>query len=97
MPQWRRRNGREEAASCLAATASSITEQIIASWTVERSPRAFLERHAGGAHFSQLPRPAREDALRALGAWAQTEFGTLDAVFLETHRFEMRIFRFAGG
>src|SRR4051794_29187714 len=97
MPQSRRRNGREEAASYLAATASSATEQIIASWTVERSPRAFLERHAGGARFSQLPRPAREDALRALGAWAQTEFGTLDAVFLETHRFEMRMFQFAGG
>jgi ubiquinone/menaquinone biosynthesis C-methylase UbiE len=97
MPQSRRRNGREEAASYLAATASSTTEQIIASWTVERSPRAFLERHAGGARFSRLPRPAREDALRALGAWAQTEFGTLDAIFLETHRFEMRMFRFAGG
>jgi ubiquinone/menaquinone biosynthesis C-methylase UbiE len=96
MPQSQRRNGREKATSYLAAVASSTTEQIIASWTVERSPRAFLERHAGGARFSQLPRPAREDALRALGAWAETEFGTLDAVFLETHRFEMRTFRFAG-
>lgn len=91
-----RRSGREEITSYLAALASSTTEQTVASWTVERSPRAFLERHAGGARFSQLPRPAREDALQALGAWAKTEFGTLDAAFPETHRFEMRIFRFAG-
>jgi ubiquinone/menaquinone biosynthesis C-methylase UbiE len=97
MPQSRRRSGREEAASYLAATASSTTKQIIASWTVERSPRAFLERHSGGARFSQLPRPAREDALRALGAWAETEFGTLDTAFLETHRFEMRMFQFTEG
>jgi len=96
IPQARRRNGREDATSYLAATASTTTEQIIASWTAERSPRAFLKRHAGGARFTQLARCAREDALRALGTWAQTEFGTLDAVFLETHRFEMRIFRFAG-
>ena len=96
MPQSQRRNGREEAISYLAAIASSTTEQMIASWIVERSPRAFLERHAGGARFSQLPRPAREDALRALGVWAETEFGRLDAAFLETHRFEMRTFRFVG-
>lgn len=95
--QPRRRDGQEEAASCLAALAATVTERIVARWTVERSPRAFLERHARGARFGQLPAVVREDVLRALASWAQTEFGTLDAVFPETHRFTMRIFRFAEG
>jgi ubiquinone/menaquinone biosynthesis C-methylase UbiE len=97
IPQSRRHNGRAEAEAYLASIASITTEQNVTSWTVERSPRAFLERHAKGARFSQLPQTAREDALCTLGAWAQSEFGTLDAAFLETHRFEMRVFRFVEG
>jgi hypothetical protein len=81
----------------LAAAASVTTELRVANWSVERSPRAFLNRHAGGARFSRLPRAVGEDALRALGEWAQTEFGTLEAGFAETHCFDMRLFRFAGG
>jgi hypothetical protein len=38
----------------------------------------------------------REDALRTLAAWAQTQFGGLDAMFSEAHRFELRVFRFSG-
>ena len=90
-------NRREDAIRYLAAAACTVTELTVASWRVEHSPRAFLDRHAGGARFSRLPRAAREDALRALGDWARTEFGSLDAGFAETHRFEMRLFRFAQG
>ena len=68
-----------------------------ATWRAERTPRAFLDRHAGGVRFSRLPRPPREDALRVLAAWAQSEFGTLDARFTEIHRFEMQLFSFAEG
>ena len=89
--------GREEAVRYLAAAASATTKLTVANWSVERSPRAFLDRHAGGARFSRLPRAVGEDALRALGEWAQTEFGTLEAGFAETHCFDMRLFRFARG
>jgi SAM-dependent methyltransferase len=92
-----RRNTREDAALYLAAIASTDTQHVATSWTAGRSPRMFLNRHAGGARFSRLPRAAREDALRVLAAWAQTQFGDLDATFPETHRFEMRLFRFSGG
>lgn len=92
-----RKNGREDAAQWLAASASATREIVAANWGAERSPRAFLDRHAGGVRFSRLPRPAREDAMRALAAWAQTQFGSLDAKFAETHRFEMQLFSFAQG
>jgi ubiquinone/menaquinone biosynthesis C-methylase UbiE len=96
-PRARRRNAYDDAASYLASTARATTRLVAASWSVERSPRAFLERHARGARFSRLPLAVREGALRALADWAETEFGTLDAVFPETQRFEMQLFRFVEG
>jgi ubiquinone/menaquinone biosynthesis C-methylase UbiE len=92
-----RKNRRKYAAQYLAASASATTELVAATWSVERSPRRFLHRHAGAARFSRLPRAVREDALRALADWAQVKFGTLDARFVETHRFEMQLFKFARG
>jgi ubiquinone/menaquinone biosynthesis C-methylase UbiE len=92
-----RQNRREDAARYLAAVASETNEVIAATWLAERSPGAFLDRHAGGVRFSRLPQAAREDALRALRAWAQSEFGSLDKKFTETYRFEMQLFSFAGG
>jgi SAM-dependent methyltransferase len=88
-------NRREEAARYLAVTASTTAEIVAASWRAARTPRMFLDRHAGGARFSRLPLAVREEALGALAGWAEAQFGTLDAVFAETHRFEMQIFRFA--
>lgn len=90
-------NRREAAAHHLAAAAASTTLVTAATWRVERSPRAFLERHAGGARFSRLPRKPREEALHALAGWAQAQFGSLDTVFIETHRFEMELFRLGEG
>lgn len=91
-----RQNTREDAERHLTAIARSASHLVGASWRAERSPRAFLDRHATAAPFSQLPRGHREDALRTLAVWAQTEFGGLDATFPETHRFELRVFRFSG-
>jgi ubiquinone/menaquinone biosynthesis C-methylase UbiE len=91
------RNRREDAAQHLAAAAASKTFVTAATWRVERSPRAFLERHAGGARFSRLPRKPREEALQALAGWAEAQFGSLDTVFFETHRFEMELFRLGEG
>jgi ubiquinone/menaquinone biosynthesis C-methylase UbiE len=87
---------REDAERYLTAIASAASRLVGAIWLAERSPRAFLDRHATAAPFSQLPRALREDALHTLAAWAQTQFGGLDAMFSETHRFEMRVFRFSG-
>ncbi len=91
-----RQNAREEAERYLTSKASAASHLVGAIWRAERSPRAFLDRHATAARFSQLPRATREDALRTLAAWAQTQFGGLDTMFPETHRFEMRVFRFSG-
>jgi ubiquinone/menaquinone biosynthesis C-methylase UbiE len=91
-----RQNTREDAERYLTSIASAASHLVGAIWRAERSPRAFLDRHATAAPFSQLPRAPREDALRTLAAWAQTQFGGLDAMFSETHRFEMRVFRFSG-
>jgi hypothetical protein len=94
MPRQPRENGRQRAVEHLAASASAMTELVTASWVSERSPRQFLDRHAGGARFSQLPLAVRVDALRALGTWAEKRFGSLDGTFFEAHRFEMQLFRF---
>ena len=96
MTRNRRRSGRAEAAQYLAATASATTELVAASWRTKRSPRAFLDRHAGGVRFSRLPLTVRNDALRALARWAEAQFGSLDAKIAETHRFEIQLFRFEG-
>jgi ubiquinone/menaquinone biosynthesis C-methylase UbiE len=92
----KRQNTREDAERYLTSIPCATSHLVTASWRAERSPRAFLDRHATAAPFSQLPRAPRADALRMLAAWAQTQFGGLDANLPETHRFEMRVFRFSG-
>jgi ubiquinone/menaquinone biosynthesis C-methylase UbiE len=89
-----RKNGRQRAAQYLAAAASATTETVVASWVAQRSPRQFLERHAGGARFSRIPHAIRDHALPDLAHWALTQFGSLDTPFSETHRFEMQLFEF---
>jgi ubiquinone/menaquinone biosynthesis C-methylase UbiE len=96
MPQ-RRKNVREEAERELAADAAATAEVIAARWNAERTPRGFLDRHATGAQFAQAAPALRTQALRALADWAAAEFGSLDARFTETQRFELRVFTFAQG
>jgi ubiquinone/menaquinone biosynthesis C-methylase UbiE len=91
-----RQNGRQETERYLAARASATDELVAANWQRTRTPRMFIERHAGGARFSRLPLPVREDALRDLAGWADREFGRVVADFQETHTFEMGVYRFAG-
>lgn len=97
MPCTLRKNGRKNAAQHLAATATATTNLVPARWSVERSIRQFLERHADGARFSRLPVKVREEALAELAEWAKGQFGSLDAAFIEAHRFEMQLFRFGEG
>ena len=89
-----RHNTREQAELRLEEMACAVTQIEAARWQTDRGPRAFLDRHAGGARFSQLPPAVRDDALRQLAAWAVEQYGSLDARFTETHRFTLRIFTF---
>jgi ubiquinone/menaquinone biosynthesis C-methylase UbiE len=88
-------NAREQAERHLAATASATAQIEAARWNATRTPRGFIDRHAAGTRFSRLPFKLRADALRRLGDWAVAQFGSLDAGFAETHRFELRLYRFA--
>lgn len=88
-------NTRNAAERRLEELASSTTQTIAAQWPATRTPRDFLDRHAGGARFSQLPQVLRDNALRALAHWAVGQFGGLDASFSETHCFELCTYRFA--
>jgi SAM-dependent methyltransferase len=92
-----RPNTREAAEQYLTAIASTTSHHVAAVWGAECSPRAFLDRHTGGARFLQLSQAVREDVIHALTLWAQTQFGGLDEMFLETYRFEMRVFKFSRG
>jgi hypothetical protein len=68
-----------------------------ATWTSERTPRAFVERRATGAQFSVLPAPVKDIAMLRLREWAVGAFGSLDAVFVEPFRFDLMIGRFQAG
>lgn len=87
-------NTRSEVEGTLAAEATAASRVIGATWTCERTPRGFIERHRNGARFSALPAPIKEDALRELASWATATFGSLDATFTESHLFELQIFKF---
>jgi SAM-dependent methyltransferase len=79
----------DEARRWLAAQARDTTELVAARWESRRGPRDFLARHATGARFAALPAAIRDEALRRLAEWAPLAFGSLDAVFLESHAFEL--------
>lgn len=89
-----RTNTRSEVERALAAEATAASRVIAATWTSERTPRGFIERHRNGARFSALPAPIKEDALSELASWAAATFGSLDATFTESHLFELQIFKF---
>jgi ubiquinone/menaquinone biosynthesis C-methylase UbiE len=87
-------NTRSEVEGTFAAEATAASSVIGATWTCERTPRGFIERHRNGARFSALPAPIAEGALHELASWATGTFGSLDATFTESHLFELQIFKF---
>jgi ubiquinone/menaquinone biosynthesis C-methylase UbiE len=84
---------RDDALSWLHRALPSRLVQDAATWVAERTPRAFLERHSGGARFSVLPEAVRQTAMASLAAWASGAFGSLDIAFQEDYRFELMIHR----
>lgn len=87
-------NTRSEVERTLAATASNASRVVGATWTSERTPRGFIERHGSGARFSALPASIKEGALRELESWAAATFGSLDATLPESDVFELQVFKF---
>jgi ubiquinone/menaquinone biosynthesis C-methylase UbiE len=90
-------NKRDDVVGWLDARASRRADVTAALWTANRTPRDFIERHGTGARFSSLPRTIRAQALRELGNWAATAFGSLDCAFAEQNALELSIFTFQHG
>jgi SAM-dependent methyltransferase len=90
-------NVRDDVHRSLEPQAQAGTSVVAWTWNAERTPRAFLDRHAGGAHFSVLPEAVKAEAMGRLAAWAVATFGSLDAIFSEPHAFELNMFKFAAG
>jgi len=88
---------RDAAMAWLACRLSGPTVLTAAAWQAERTPRGFLERHSGGARFSTLPEPVKQEALRRLAAWTAEQCGHLDTVCVEDYRFELTIHRLQPG
>jgi SAM-dependent methyltransferase len=88
---------RDDAMAWLARAMPGRTVVVAADWTAERTPRAFLERHGGGARFSVLPDAVKQDAMHRLANWAGGQFGSLETIFSEHYRFELTIHRFQQG
>jgi ubiquinone/menaquinone biosynthesis C-methylase UbiE len=90
-------NARDAVDLSLKSNACSSACVLAATWTADRTPRGFIERHSTGARFSSLPTLVKAQALRDLGAWAAATFGSLDAVLSEQHAFELQVFKFQNG
>lgn len=85
---------RQKAVEWLEAAAARSQRLVAATWEAERSPRQFMERHRTGHRFSALPAEVQDEVLRQLGAWAESAFGSLDAVSRELYGFELLVFGF---
>lgn len=87
------KKSREAPLEWLHIGASRRMQVTAASWTAQRTPREFLDRHRHGARFSALPPDVREDALDDLSRWAQKNFGSIDKVFSDDFSFVLHIFK----
>jgi len=89
------KKSRDQALAWLQALSSQSTQLTAASWTVQRTPQEFLDRHRSGARFSALPAALQAEALQKVSEWAAKTFGALDNEFPEVHNFELHVFRIA--
>ena len=90
-------NRRGDVVAWLDSHATRRTTVTAARWIANRTPRAFIARHRGGARFSALPLATQSLALRELETRAVAAFGSLDSDFAEQHAFELDIFTFQHG
>lgn len=87
------KKSREEPLEWLHIGATRRMQVTAASWTAERTPKQFLERHRKGARFSTLPLDIQEKTLKDLSAWAEKAFGSIDKAFSDEFSFVLHIFK----
>ncbi len=87
------KRSREESLQWLRTACSRETQVTAVSWTSQRTPREFMQRHRSGARFSSLPGMVQDEALQKLSVWANTTYGSLNDVFSEKHSFDLHLFR----
>jgi ubiquinone/menaquinone biosynthesis C-methylase UbiE len=63
------------------------------AWLEDVSVRHW-SRHRTGAKFAALPPAVQQESLAKLRAWAETNFGSVNAGFEEHHSFALSIFEF---
>lgn len=91
------KKARQEPLEWLHAGASQRTQVTAASWTAQRTPREFLDRHRTGARFSSLPVKIQEQSMKELSVWAKKAFGSIDNALEEEFSFLLHIFRIGVG
>lgn len=91
------KKSREEPQVWLHSAATRQTQLTAASWTAQRTPREFLDRHRTGARFSSLPAKIQEQSMKELSAWAKKAFGSIDNAIEEEFSFVLDIFKIGIG
>ncbi len=94
VPWHQPRESRRQALAWLESASVRHWYRDAASWKVTTSAEEFLSRHRTGARFAALPLSVQQEALARLRAWAETNFGSVNASFDEQHSFELSIFEF---
>jgi ubiquinone/menaquinone biosynthesis C-methylase UbiE len=88
------KESRRQALDWLESASVRHSHREAASWKVTTSAEEFLSRHRTGARFAALPLSIQKEALARLRAWAETNFGSVNAGFEEHHSFDLDIFEF---
>jgi ubiquinone/menaquinone biosynthesis C-methylase UbiE len=94
VPWHQPREWRRQALAWLEDVSARDWHREAARWKVTTSAEEFLSRHRTGARFAALPLSIQEEALARLRAWAETNFGSVNAGFEEHHSFDLDIFEF---
>ena len=94
VPWHQPREWRRQALAWLEAESLRHWHREAARWKVTTSAEEFLSRHRTGAKFAALPLPVQQESLAKLRAWAETNFGPVNAGFEEHHSFDLSIFEF---
>jgi ubiquinone/menaquinone biosynthesis C-methylase UbiE len=94
VPWHQPREWRRQALAWLEDVSAHHWHCDAARWKVTTSAEEFLSRHRTGAKFAALPLAIQQESLAKLSAWAEVNFGPVNAGFEEQHSFALSIFEF---
>jgi ubiquinone/menaquinone biosynthesis C-methylase UbiE len=94
VPWHQPREWRRQALAWLEVASVRHWHRKAARWKVTTNAQEFLSRHRTGARFAALPLAVQQESLAKLRAWAETNFGSVNAGFEEQHSFDLSIFKF---